>query len=111
MHLHNRRSIRPGVLPNLNTPGSNGTASNIKLAAVHTEVSTALVVGIVPSHHNPVGLTDHPPTSGVSGGGVVISAGTPARNGNNVNSGGANNFPRLLDNWSGISLYIRGSIR
>ena len=108
--VYNATAIRPGVLPNLNTPGSNGTASNIKLAAVHTEVSTALVVGIVPSHHNPVGLTDHPPTSGVSGGGVVISAGTPARNGNNVNSGGANNFPRLLDNWSGISLYIRGSM-
>jgi hypothetical protein len=92
------------------TGWGNGSATNLKLAAVNTEVSTALVVGIVPSHHNPVGLPAFPPMSGVSGGGVAVSAGTLARNGNNVNSGGANNFPRLLDNWSGISLYIRGSL-
>jgi hypothetical protein len=108
--VYNASAIRPGMYPNLNTPYSQGTSSNTKLDAVATEISTALVVGIVPSHHNPTGLTDSPPTSGVSGGGVYVSAGTPARNGNNVNSGGANNFPRLLDDWSGIGLYIRGSI-
>ncbi|WP_414660805.1 hypothetical protein [Horticoccus sp. 23ND18S-11] len=108
--VYNATAIKPGILPNLNTPGSNGTASAIKLDASTTEISTALVVGIVPSHHNPTGLTDRAPTSGVTGGGVTVSAGSPARNGNNVNSGGANNFPRLLDNWSGDSLYIRGSM-
>lgn len=109
--VYNPTSINPGVLPNLNTPnGSTGSvaASKTKLGAVTTEVSTALVVGIVPSHHNPTGLTDRPPTSGTAGGGVVVTVSSKV--GNNVNSGGANNFPRLLDNWSGDSLYIRGSM-
>ncbi|MEO5958102.1 MAG: hypothetical protein ABIR80_03215, partial [Opitutaceae bacterium] len=106
--VYNATAIYPGVFPNVNTPGSYGTSDNAKLPATSTEISTALVVGIVPSHHNPTGLTDRPPTSGVSGGGVYVAVG--GVNGNNVNSGGANNFPRLLDNWSGVSLYIRGSI-
>jgi hypothetical protein len=94
--LYNPGVTKPGVLPNLNTPSTsaNATASNIKLTATDTEVSTALVVGIVPSNHNPTGLTDRGPSTGA----------------NNVNSGGANNFPRLLDDWSGDSLYIRGSM-
>ncbi len=108
--VNNPTAIRPAIMPNLNTPGSNGSTRTTKLPADDTEISSALVVGIVPSHHNPTGLTDFPPTSGTSGGGVYISTGTPARNGNNVNSGGANNFPRLLCNWSGSGLYIRGSM-
>jgi Tfp pilus assembly protein PilX len=106
--VYNATAIRPGIYPNLNAPGSYGTSANTKLAAVATEVSTALVVGIVPSHHNPTGLTDRAPTSGTTGGGVYVTVG--GKNGNNVNSGGANNFVRLLDNWSGVGLYIRGSI-
>jgi hypothetical protein len=106
--VNNATTIRPGVYPNLNTPGSNGTAIRIKLAAVDTEVSTATVVGIVPSHHNPTGLTDRPPQSGTTGGGVFVTVG--GKTGNNVNSGGANNFVRLLCNWSSRGLYIRGSI-
>ena len=38
------------------------------------------------------------------------ATGDPAVMGNRVNGGGANNFPRLLESWSGDSLYIRGSI-
>jgi len=78
----------------LNASGSYGTATNYKLPSVDTEISTALVVGIVPSNHRPTGLTDRAPNTGA----------------NNVNSGGANNFPRLLDDWSGNDLYIRGSM-
>jgi hypothetical protein len=106
--VNSATAIRPGVYPNLSTPGSNGSTSAIKLGAVDTEVSTATVVGIVPSHHNPTGLTDRPPQSGTTGGGVFVNVG--GVNGNNVNSGGANNFVRLLCNWSGDGLYIRGSI-
>lgn len=102
-------AIKPGVLPNLNTPStsSGAAASGNKLFAQDTEISTALVVGIVPSHHNPTGLTDRSPTSGTAGGGVYVTVSGVA--GNNVNSGGANNFPRLLEDWSG-DLYIRGSM-
>ncbi len=92
--VYNPTNIQPGLLPTNNSPGGFGATSNIKLGAVSTEVSTALLVGIVPSNHSPTGLTDRAPNTGA----------------NNVNSGGANNFPRLLDNWSGDSLYIRGSM-
>lgn len=93
-----------GLLPNNNTPGPFGTGLNIKLTppTTHGEISTALVMGIIPSNHNPTGLTDlgHAPPG--------AAAGTYL--GNGVNSGGANNFPRLCESWSSRSLYIRGSI-
>jgi hypothetical protein len=88
-------SIRPAVLPNLNAPGTNGTARTTKLRGGNTEMSTALVTGVVPSNHSPTGLTDRAPNAGA----------------NNVNSGGANNYPRLLEYWdNGTGLYIRGSM-
>jgi hypothetical protein len=96
--------IRPGLLPNSNYSGSLGSTTNLKLGAVNTEISAATLMGVVPSNHDPRQLTD----------GYVPSTfstwGTPARAGNGVNSGGANNFPRLLESWSGDGLYIRGSI-
>ena len=53
------------------------------------------MIGLVPSNHNPV-VSPVPPANTVA---------------NNVNSGGANNFPRFLENWGDpIALYIRGSM-
>ncbi len=95
---------KPGLLPNQSYAGSLGSARNTKLPVVATEISSALLVGIVPSNHNPIGLTDgFVPAS-------FMSWGTPSRPGNGVNSGGANNFPRLLEAWDGTGLYIRGSM-
>jgi len=94
-------SIRPGAMPNNSSPGTAGTARTTKLPPVDTEISTALLVGIVPSNHNANGLTDLAPTSGANG----------------QYSGGAHNFPRLIEDWhrdmgSGVdaSLVIRGSM-
>jgi len=88
--------LYPGLLPNAstgNTPDSSGSGRTTKFSANATEISTALVVGLVPSNHIPDGLTDRPPRTGANG----------------VNTGGANNFPRLHEAWSG-GLYIRGSM-
>src|SRR3954466_3879698 len=64
--LYNPTATKTGILPNLKAPDTAGpgTASNIKLPADDTEISTALVVGIVPSNHNPTGLTDRAPSTG-----------------------------------------------
>lgn len=88
-------SFVPAAYPNLGNqaPGS-GAAVTAKLDPIATEVSTALLMGLVPTNHNPAGLTDGAPTSGA----------------NNQTSGGAHNFPRLLEHWSGVGLYIRGSM-
>jgi hypothetical protein len=87
--------IRPGILPNLSSPGTTGATRTTKLLGGNTEMSTALVTGVVPSNHKPTGLTDRPPNTGA----------------NNVNSGGANNYPRLLEYWAdSTGLYIRGSM-
>jgi len=96
--VYNATAIRAGKLPSINRQGTVAAAgtSSTKFGAVDTEISTAFVVGIVPSNHKPTGLTDRSePNDGTA---------------NNVNSGGANNFPRLLENWSGDTLYIRGSM-
>ena len=93
--VYDATTFKPGILPTINKPGPLGTAIRVKLTAVPTEVSTALVIGIVPSNHSPTGLTDRAPNSGA----------------NNVNSGGANNFPRFLEEWGDSNpLYIRGSM-
>ncbi len=83
----------PSVMPHLSTAGG-GTARTLKFGAATTEVSCALLVGIVPSNHNPTGLTDGPPSTGA----------------NQQYSGGAHNYPRLIESWRNISLYIRGSM-
>lgn len=85
---------RPGAMPNLSTAAGVGTEYDEKLPTVDTEVSTALLMGIVPSNHNPAGLTDGPPSLGA----------------NQQYSGGAHNFPRMLESWNGNDLYIRGSM-
>lgn len=92
--IYNPTAVKPGALPSNNTPGSYGNTSDVKFAAGATEISTAFLVGIVPSNHNPNGLSDRPPCTVA----------------NNVNSGGANNFPRLLEAWGGNGVYIRGSM-
>ncbi len=97
-------AIRPGALPTSSTPGTGGATRQTKLSPpIDTEFSTALLMGMVPSNHNATGLTDRPPISAA----------------NAQYSGGAHNFPRLLEDWhndmdTGIAanskLYIRGSM-
>jgi hypothetical protein len=83
-------NVVPAAMPNLGNqvPGA-GAAVNRKLDSQTTEVSTAMLVGLVPTNHN----------MSVSGG-------------NNQTSGGVHNFPRLLEVWGNGSanLYIRGSM-
>jgi hypothetical protein len=92
--IYNPTAVKPGALPTNNAPGSYGNTRTTKFTADDTEISTAMLVGIVPSNHNPNGLSDRPPCTVA----------------NNVNSGGANNFPRLLEPWGGNGVYIRGSM-
>ncbi len=92
-------AIIPAALPNLGrTSATTGAGSrDIKFNTTPTEISACLLVGIVPTNHNPVGLTDGPPST----------------SGNGQASGGVHNFPRLLEIWtSGAAggLYIRGSM-
>ena len=75
---------------------------NEKLPTVSTEYSAALLMGLVPSNHNANGLSDAPPASVA----------------NQQYSGGAHNFPRLLEDWhnkyadssNNSVLCIRGSM-
>ena len=53
-----------------------------------------MLMGLVPTNHNPSGLTDGAPSPGA----------------NNQTSGGVHNFPRLAEHWNGTGLYIRGSM-
>jgi hypothetical protein len=94
-------AIRPGALPTDSSPGATGGTWRTKLPTVDTEFSVALLVGMVPSNHNATGLTDRPPISAA----------------NAQYSGGAHNYPRLLEDWhndmgSGTvsGLFIRGSM-
>ncbi len=87
-------SVTPTILPNGTGGAGSGSARDTKFGATATEISTALLVGIVPTNHNPAGLTDGPPSSGANG----------------QASGGVHNFPRLLEVWGGAGLYIRGSM-
>ena len=90
-----RTSLRPASMPNLgNTVAGAGALRTTKFGASSTEISTALLVGIVPTSHNPTGLTDGPPSTGPNG----------------QTSGGVHNFPRLLEIWGTAALYIRGSM-
>lgn len=92
--VDSNRKLYPGLLPTASTgkaPDSSGRTT--RFSANATEISTALVVGLVPSNHIPDGLTDHPPRTGANG----------------VNTGGANNFPRMHEAWPG-GLFIRGSM-
>ena len=97
--------IKPGALPTSSTPGTGGaTLWKTKLPPpAATEFSTALLMGMIPSNHNANGLTDRPPLAAA----------------NAQYSGGAHNFPRLIEDWhsdmdssisSNASLYIRGSM-
>ena len=99
---------KPSQLPNRSYPVTIGTSSSqtTKFTGVDTEVSAALLCGVVPSNHNPTGLTDGPVESSYSSWGSAPFT----KNGNGVQSGGANNFPRLLENWNNQGVYIRGSI-
>jgi hypothetical protein len=87
-------SRKPSPMPNLAAAGSLGSNFSEKLPTVNTEISCALLMGLVPSNHNPSGLTDGPPSSAA----------------NQQYSGGAHNFPRLIESWNGQGLYIRGSM-
>lgn len=88
-------SLVPANLPwHGNTAGTAGAARTTKFGASTTEISAALLVGIVPTNHNPTGLTDGPPSTGANGQGA----------------GGLHNFPRLSEIWGSSGLYIRGSM-
>ncbi len=98
-------AIKPGALPTSSSPGLGGaTTWQTKLPPpAATEFSTALLMGMVPSNHNATALTDRAPIGAA----------------NAQYSGGAHNFPRLLEDWhsdldAGIAgnanLYIRGSM-
>jgi hypothetical protein len=94
---------KPGDMP-FNSVASTQTyytTYDEKLPTINTEVSAALLMGLVPSNHNATGLTDGPPVSAA----------------NQQYSGGAHNFPRLLEDWhenydstSFSTLCIRGSM-
>ncbi|MDI1248346.1 MAG: hypothetical protein PSV13_05630, partial [Lacunisphaera sp.] len=99
--LGSATAIRPGALPTSSTPGPTGSTWQTKLPTVNTEFSTAVLMGMIPSNHNATNLTDRPPMSAA----------------NAQYSGGAHNFPRLIEDWhndmgSGTNsgLYIRGSM-
>jgi hypothetical protein len=88
-------SIQPAALPNLgNAVAGAGAARSEKFAPNATEISTCFMVGIVPTNHNPTGLTDGPPSTGANG----------------QASGGLHNFPRLLEVWGTAGLFIRGAM-
>jgi hypothetical protein len=96
-------AIRPGAMPMSSTPGATGSTRTTKLPTVNTEISCALLMGLIPSNHNPTGLT--------------AASGQPSPAANAQYSGGAHNFPRLLEDWhndmgSGTNsgLFIRGSM-
>lgn len=74
-------SIRPGNYPTDASPGSWASSRSTKLEGSDTEIAAAFLAGIVPSN----------------------------KNNNSQNSGGAHNFPRLLEYWDG-DLAIRGSM-
>lgn len=94
---------KPGNMP-YNSVASTAAyyvTYNEKLPTVSTEISAALLMGIVPSNHNATGLSDAPPIAAA----------------NQQYSGGAHNFPRLLEDWhnqlgstASSTLSIRGSM-
>jgi hypothetical protein len=95
---------KPGDMPYNSLPSGAAGYSNKteKLATVNTEISAALLMGLVPSNHKASGLTDNPPNAVA----------------NQQYSGGAHNFPRLLEDWhnkyndssNNSVLCIRGSM-
>jgi len=88
-------SFSPAAMPNMgNTVAGSGSARTTKFGATATEISTCLLVGIVPTNHNATGLSDGPPVAAANG----------------QASGGVHNFPRLLEIWGSAGLYIRGSM-
>ncbi|MGH7955519.1 MAG: hypothetical protein ACREH8_00735, partial [Opitutaceae bacterium] len=92
-------SFAPARMPFLgNAVAGAGSATTYKLPPTATEISTALLMGLVPTNHNPSGLTD----------------GAPSPSSNNQTSGGVHNFPRLAEHWvaasNQVELYIRGSM-
>lgn len=90
-------SFKAAALPFLgNKVAGGGTARNTKFSPTTTEISTCMLMGVVPTNHNASGIT------GVDG--------PPASVANGQTSGGVHNFPRLSEEWAGTGLYIRGSM-
>ena len=77
-------AIYPFKVPYDSASGSwtSGTSTQIKLGASFSEYSFAMLCGLVPT----------------------------GKNGVNQTSGGLHNFPRFLEDWSGIDCRIRGSM-
>jgi hypothetical protein len=74
-------AIQPRSNPWDNTSALDGATRTTKFSGVDTEISCAFLTGLVPSN----------------------------KNGNGQASGGAHNFPRFLEDWSGTAA-IRGSL-
>ncbi len=88
-------SKQPAAMPNLGSATAGpGFSRSTKFSPNTTEISSCLLVGIVPTNHDPSGLTGGPPSSA----------------GNGQGSGGLHNFPRLLEVWGTAGLWIRGSM-
>ncbi|MBX3750400.1 MAG: hypothetical protein KF897_09950 [Opitutaceae bacterium] len=86
-------STVPSAMPTYQVAGS-GSSMTSKFDPSVTEISAAFLLGIVPTNHNPTGLTD----------------GAPSTSANGQTSGGVHNYPRLSEDWNGTGLYIRGSM-
>ncbi|MCF3649721.1 hypothetical protein [Synoicihabitans lomoniglobus] len=68
--------------PTDNTSSGSANNYNVKFGSADTEVASALLMGLVPSN----------------------------KNGSGQQSGGAHNFPRFIEKWSGRTLAMRGSM-
>ena len=70
---------------------------------IRQAISTCLLIGIVPTYDDPTLLSATSPATTVTNG--------PASPGpNGQTSGGVHNYPRMIEQWGGAGLYIRGSM-
>lgn len=87
--------LTPTPVQGTSTSGASTSSSRVyKFAVASTEISACLLTGIVPTND----------TRNIIGGLNEGSAG------GKQHSGGVHNFPRLLEDWNGTGLYIRGSM-
>lgn len=86
-------TVKAAAMPNLVSLPGSGSNVSMKFRGATTEISACFLIGIVPTNHNPTGLTNGAPSPGANG----------------QTSGGVHNYPRLLEYWDG-DLYIRGSM-
>ena len=97
--------------PNVN--GSADPSVNAETGEVPACIAADAITILSPGFSDATSLSSFCPAASAT---VEISAAfltgiTPSnKNGNTQSSGGAHNLPRFLENWSGKSTYIRGSL-